>query len=92
MSVLAYDFNQYKFIIKNFLLLEDKDDQLQNTANNDVSIKNNKELLSNYSIVVLKATAKWTNIQLKSTIENINLVIKPGQLVAIIGRVGAGKV
>lgn len=89
---LQYNFNQYKFIIKNFLLLEDKDDQLKNNTNKDVGLKNSAENVSNCSIDITKATAKWTNNQVRNTLENINLTVKSGQLVAIIGRVGAGKV
>jgi len=38
------------------------------------------------------ASAKWTDGQIDNTLENINLTVTPGRLVAIIGPVGAGKV
>jgi len=38
------------------------------------------------------ASAKWTDAQIENTLENINLTVTPGRLVAIIGPVGAGKV
>lgn len=91
-NILACDSNRYKFFIKNFLLLEDKEGQSEISTDNDVGLKNNIESLSNCSIVVSKATAKWTNDQLRNTLENIEFTVKPGRLAAVIGRVGAGKV
>lgn len=44
------------------------------------------------AMVISNATAKWTDTQTDNTLENINLTVRPGQLVVIIGRVGAGKV
>lgn len=43
-------------------------------------------------IVVTEATAKWDSDQAVNTLENINLAVTPGSLVAVIGSVGAGKV
>lgn len=54
---------------------------------NDTAVK-----LSNFGIVMSNASAKWTDAQIDNTLENINLTVKPGRLVAIIGPVGAGKV
>lgn len=45
-----------------------------------------------FGIVISNATAKWTSAQMENTLENINLTVKPGRLVAVIGPVGAGKV
>lgn len=45
-----------------------------------------------FGVVISNVTAKWTNSQTENTLENINLNVKPGRLVAIIGPVGAGKV
>jgi len=43
-------------------------------------------------LVILNATAKWTDDQNNNTLEKINLTVKPGRLLAVIGSVGAGKV
>jgi len=43
-------------------------------------------------IVISNATAKWTLDQSENTINDIFLTVKPGQLIVIIGSVGAGKV
>jgi len=59
---------------------------------NNSSNRNDNEQLSNFGIVVLKATAKWSDTQTNNTLDNINLTVKPGRLVAIIGPRGAGKV
>lgn len=46
----------------------------------------------NFGIVISNATAKWAVDQSENSLENINLTVGPGQLVAITGPVGAGKV
>jgi len=67
-------------------------------SNNDNAMPNNNNSrndtvqLSNFGIVVSNATAKWSNTQTDNTLDNINLYVRPGRLVAIIGPVGAGKV
>lgn len=43
-------------------------------------------------VVVTNATAKWSDGQADNSLENINLTLRRGKLVAIIGPVGAGKV
>lgn len=48
--------------------------------------------LNNSEIIMTNITAKWSDGQSHNSLENINLTIRPGQLVAIIGPVGAGKV
>lgn len=48
--------------------------------------------LNNSEIIMTNVTAKWSDGQSHNSLENINLTIRPGQLVAIIGPVGAGKV
>lgn len=42
--------------------------------------------------MISNATAKWTDSQTENSLENINLTVIPGRLVAIIGPVGSGKV
>lgn len=54
--------------------------------------QNDPDQLGNLGIVVSNATAKWTDAQTENSLENINLTVKPGRLVAVIGPVGAGKV
>lgn len=43
-------------------------------------------------IIISNATAKWSPAQTSNSIENIKLTIERGQLIAVIGPVGAGKV
>lgn len=59
-----------------------------------INVKNNCETLElkNFGIVFSNASAKWTDAQTENCLENINLTVRPGRLVAIIGPVGAGKV
>lgn len=60
------------------------------TENIDVNKKT--RYINSFSIDISNATAKWTDDQTCNTLENINLNILPGSLVAIIGPVGSGKV
>lgn len=54
---------------------------------------NNETTQSNYlRIVISNATAKWTQNETENCLRHINLTVISGQLVAIIGPVGAGKV
>lgn len=50
------------------------------------------EQSNDLGIVISNATAKWTDSQTENSLENINLTVIPGRLVAIIGPVGSGKV
>jgi len=52
----------------------------------------NMDRLGNLGIDVLNASAKWVPNQPDNSLNNINLTVRPGRLVAIIGPVGAGKV
>lgn len=54
--------------------------------------KKNVEQSNEFGVVVSNATAKWTVNQPDNSLNNINLTVRPGRLVAIIGSIGAGKV
>jgi len=43
-------------------------------------------------VTVTDVTAKWPGDQTENTLDNVNVTVTAGQLVAIIGPVGAGKV
>lgn len=68
--------------------IENHDESTSQNSHND----SETQKLNNYGIVITNATAKWSNGQINNSLENINLTIRPGRLVAIIGPVGAGKV
>lgn len=90
------------------MLQEEKDYQLPNESGKKINntpdnikkciaddngvLRHNTEFSNTYSIVLSKATAKWTDIQTSNTLENINLSVVSGRLIGIIGPVGAGKV
>ncbi|KAL5236135.1 hypothetical protein ACI65C_003545 [Semiaphis heraclei] len=61
------------------------------TVPNNIGNHDNTEQSSKFCINVSNVTAKWTDSQTDNTLENINLTVSPGRLVAIIGAVGAGK-
>lgn len=89
-------------------MYEEKDDQIANRSKADkaangirkpiiingstapINFENEKN--SDLGIVATNVTAKWTDAQTENSLENINLTVRPGRLVAIIGPVGAGKV
>lgn len=71
-------------------MLEEKDDR--NASISKSEELNSSDTNNSTSIILSKATAKWTKDQTVNSLENINLTVRPNQLVAIIGQVGAGKV
>ncbi|XP_060872271.1 probable multidrug resistance-associated protein lethal(2)03659 isoform X2 [Metopolophium dirhodum] len=60
-------------------------------ATNTDSNEEDMGQLSNFGIDILNASAKWILNQPDNSLNNINLTVRPGRLVAIIGPVGAGK-
>ncbi|XP_060873079.1 ATP-binding cassette sub-family C member 4-like isoform X2 [Metopolophium dirhodum] len=68
---------------------------VQKPTINSASITTNTDsetMLSNYlRIDISNATAKWTQNETEYCLRHINLTVSSGQLVAIIGPVGAGK-
>lgn len=94
------------FFFKNFLILDEKDknnyEVLNNVKISKINVNNDETIIDNdcrkdhntceFSIIISNATAKWTPNQPNNIINNINLDVKPGQVIAIIGTVGAGKV
>lgn len=65
---------------------EDVDNSLKTIIDEDL------EQSSKLGIVISNVSAKWMSDQPENSLSNINLVIRPGRLVAIIGPVGGGKV
>lgn len=65
-----------------------------NVENDETCNKNDQENHNacGFNLVVSNATAKWTSNQPNNSLSNINLNVTSGQLVGIIGPVGAGKV
>lgn len=91
--------------VQSFLLHEEKDNRVPNvTKPMDCRGQNGKTVVNGdiektaivntnrLGVVISTATAKWTIDQPINCLENINLTVGSGQLVAIIGPVGAGKV
>lgn len=72
--------------------------KLTHITNHNIAIhskdltKNITEFNDTNGIVILNASAKWTDDQTYNTLEKINLTVRPRGLVAVIGPVGAGKV
>ncbi|KAL1513345.1 hypothetical protein ABEB36_002766 [Hypothenemus hampei] len=54
-------------------------------------LKKTEEIHSNIGIYIREATAKWSNSSTDATLENINVTVTPGTLLAVIGPVGSGK-
>lgn len=75
----------------------DSDDGKRLTDNDDIQknnfyVKIGSESSDNDGLIISSINAKWIDNQTFNTLENINLIVKPEQSVAIIGPVGAGKV
>lgn len=45
----------------------------------------------NYSVSIENGNAKWLDYEREDTLQNINLKVHPGELIAIVGQVGSGK-
>ena len=72
--------------IQDFLLLEEREEQ------GGGRIINQREENKPDTVVLENVTGKWKKDENEDTLKNINLNLKTGQLVAIIGPVGSGKV
>lgn len=44
-----------------------------------------------YIVSLENATAKWLDHEKEDTLQNINIKVRPGELIAIVGQVGSGK-
>lgn len=44
-----------------------------------------------YRISIENGSAKWLEDEKEETLQNINMKVRPGELIAIVGQVGAGK-
>jgi ABC-type multidrug transport system fused ATPase/permease subunit len=59
----------------------------------DISDENFKDdIAERKSIKIMNVTAKWTEDLPENTLTDVNLEVRPGGLVAVIGPVGSGKV
>lgn len=92
---------------KNFLLLDEKNDETIDVATTNgvkipVDVRENDDKVQyenvgnlkpdEIGIIVSNATAKWTVESIDHSINAVDLIVKSGQLVTIVGSVGAGKV
>nr|XP_013098632.1 unnamed protein product [Stomoxys calcitrans] len=66
-------------------ILEEEDPEKQPLVSNGHAI------LSEAGIIISKVKAKWDQSSTEYTLDDVNLRVQPGTLVAIIGPVGAGK-
>lgn len=76
--------------IENYLLMEDRQETSESLQLKDAD-DGKSGVKSSNAIEIKDVTASW-DIDEGVTLNNISLAIKPGQLCAIIGPVGAGKV
>lgn len=58
---------------------------------NGVINSNDNAMLSEAGVIIKNLKAKWNSSNTEYTLDNVNLRVQPGTLVAIIGPVGAGK-
>lgn len=85
---------------QNFLLLAEKDHTTRRSSplvlQRDVSTNNGAQNSNGYlekvGVDILNASATWDESQNSNTLNGVSLKIRPGQSIAIVGPVGAGKV
>ncbi|GFN81901.1 ATP-binding cassette subfamily c member 4, partial [Plakobranchus ocellatus] len=79
----------------NFLLKEEHKQETYELRSNEFSGMDeisNTDKIQNAKLEIINVTAKWEGRDVEaSTLENITIRVKPGELVAIIGHVGSGK-
>uniref|UniRef100_A0A915IRS2 Uncharacterized protein n=1 Tax=Romanomermis culicivorax TaxID=13658 RepID=A0A915IRS2_ROMCU len=82
-----------------FLLLKDREESIAKKSNSisngaekhDSDIDHNRSNnTENVGVQMINYTARWNN-EKTNVLDNVNLTIEPGQLVLIVGPVGAGK-
>jgi len=57
------------------------------------NINSTAEAQSNFSVDLEKVTAKWpSSTVVGNTLTNLSFTVLPGELMAIVGQVGSGKV
>lgn len=44
-----------------------------------------------HSLSIENGSAKWLDYEREDTLQNINIKVRPGELIAVVGQVGAGK-
>lgn len=69
-------------------IINDQNFATNNTGDNRTLVGRSNEV----GVHVSNASAKWVHGQPENSLNDINLTVSPGRLVAIIGPVGAGKV
>lgn len=67
-----------------------EDTDLIEEKKNDYMIINQPNQIE-HSVSIENGSAKWFEYEREDTLQNINIKVKPGELIAIVGQVGAGK-
>ncbi|KYN12022.1 hypothetical protein ALC57_15817, partial [Trachymyrmex cornetzi] len=72
--------------------------QKEENAKEDLTEQNKKDYTIvdqpkcvEYSISIKNGSAKWQDYERENTLHNININVRPNELIAIVGQVGAGK-
>jgi len=74
-----------------------KENNMKNSKENLIEQKKNDSTIVDqlknieYSISIKNGNAKWLDYEEEDTLLNINMKVRPGELIAIVGQVGAGK-
>ncbi|KYN44462.1 hypothetical protein ALC56_01160 [Trachymyrmex septentrionalis] len=73
-----------------------KENNTINLKENLIEQKNDSAIVDQlnnveYSISIKNGNAKWLDYEQEDTLMNINMKVRPGELIAVVGQVGAGK-
>lgn len=66
-----------------------KEDQVEQEKS-DYTIVDQSNIIE-HSIIIQNGSTKWLDYEREDTLQNINLKVRCGELIAIVGQVGAGK-
>lgn len=66
-----------------------KEDLIEQKKNDYINVDQSNYI--EHSISIENGSTKWLDHEGEDTLQNINIKVRPGELIAIVGQVGAGK-
>lgn len=68
-----------------------KDEKDQDWKKSDQTAQEQQDHDEHYAISIENGSAKWLDYETEDTLKNININVRPGELIAVVGQVGSGK-
>ncbi|XP_025993846.1 probable multidrug resistance-associated protein lethal(2)03659 [Solenopsis invicta] len=68
-----------------------KENEKKSNKDDLIEQKSGYTTINQHSISIENGSAKWLEYERQDTLQNINMQVRPGELIAIVGQVGSGK-